>query len=208
MENYSKEVFRKIMHCFAIVLFIVWAYIYDDWKISVLYFSLATVVVGPLLFLLSKIPGMTRFFNARKPGEYCVSYLVFVLMYAAVATVCWGIFGERMLVVACVAAWGPGDAAAALIGKKFCKHKIGRKKRKSLEGTIAMFVFSFLGVLITLCIYGKYPLLYILLISFLTAIVTAITELKVLNGFDTFFCPVSAMIILIPAELIARYFIL
>ena len=205
MGNYSKEVFRKILHSVAIVLFIVWLYMYDDWKTSVSYFAIAAVVVFPILFLLSKIPGMTSFFNARKQGEFSLSYLVFVTMYTVVATICWGLIGERMLVLACVLAWGPGDAAAALIGKKYGEHKIGRKKMKSIEGTMAMFIFSFLGVLIALCFYDKYPLPWVLFISLLTAIVTAITELKVLSGFDTFFCPVAAMAVLVPIELIFRY---
>ena len=208
MGNYSREVFRKTLHCVAIALFIVWLYLYDDWTISVVYFLRAACIVAPILFLGSRIPGITAFFNARKQGEYTTSYLVFVIMYAVVATVCWGVLGERMLVVACVAAWGPGDAAAALIGKKFGKHKIGKEKRKSLEGTIAMFVFSLLSILITLYYYGKYPLPYMLLISVLTALVTAFTEFKILNGLDTFFCPVAAMAVLVPFELIFRYLII
>jgi len=56
-------------------------------------------------------------------------------------------------VLASVLAWGLGDAAAALVGKRFGRHFVrGRLVEgcKSLEGTFAMFVVSFISVMIVL----------------------------------------------------------
>lgn len=59
-------------------------------------------------------------------------------MFAVVVTICWGFFGDKNLALVSLYAWGFGDAAAALIGKKFGKHKIKAPMldgKKSYEGT-------------------------------------------------------------------------
>jgi CDP-diglyceride synthetase len=79
------------------------------------------------------------------------------LVCSRLICICWGWFGEKYLVIASVFAWGLGDAAAALVGKYFGQHYIeGRlvEGRKSLEGTFAMFVVSFVSVMVVLLIHG------------------------------------------------------
>ena len=107
-----------------------------------------------------------------------------------------------MLAIACILAWGPGDAAAALIGKPFGRHKIGREKRKSLEGSIAMFVVSFISVFLCLNYYGKYGILATVIVSILTAFASTVAELVVSNGYDTFYCPVTAMVVIAISEVL------
>ena len=51
-------------------------------------------------------------------------------------------------------AWAPGDAAAALIGKMFGRHKIGISGKKSMEGSGAMAFCSFVGVLCVLLYFN------------------------------------------------------
>ena len=202
MGTYPKEIFRKILHLCGVAGVIAWFYTLEDFRQSVAITLLAIVVLYPVLYLCSFIPGLTEFFNARKKGEYGKSFIALFVMYAIVASVCWGYFGQRILGVACILAWGPGDAAAALIGKKFGKHKIGRKKLKSLEGSLSMFVLSFLSVSIVLYISGLYSFPVLIVVSLLTAIVTTITELFVLSGYDTLFCPLAAMVVISLFQLI------
>ena len=149
-------------------------------------------------------PGVSQFVNARKKGEYSKSFAAVMIMYIIVATVCWGFLGQRLLGIACILAWGPGDAAAALIGQRFGKHKIGRRKRKSLEGSLAMFVFSFISVLVVLFIYGRYGVVATVIVALMTALASTITELLVENGFDTFYCPVAAMVVIVISEMLLR----
>ncbi len=196
MGTYPKEVFRKTLHIMGVAGVIAWFYTLNDWKESVAITLALAVIIYPVIFICSKIPGFTEFFNARKKGEYSKSMVALFLAYAVVATVCWGYFGQRILGAVCFLAWGPGDAAAALIGKKFGRHKVGRRGVKSVEGYIAMFTFSFISVMIGLYISRLYSVPLLVLIAFLTALVTATVELNVLNGYDTFYCPVSAMIVL------------
>ena len=44
-------------------------------------------------------------------------------MMAFSVCICWGIFGEKYLVLATIYAWGIGDGLAALVGKRFGKRK-------------------------------------------------------------------------------------
>nr|WP_297706404.1 phosphatidate cytidylyltransferase [uncultured Butyrivibrio sp.] len=204
MSKYSKELLRKSFHILVTAFMIAWFYFYDDWKKIVLTVFAVMVLLYPLLYLASYIPGVSQFVNARKKGEYSKSFAAVMIMYIIVATVCWGFLGQRHLGIACILAWGPGDAAAALIGQRFGKHKIGRRKRKSLEGSLAMFVFSFISVLVVLFIYGRYGVVATVIVALMTALASTITELLVENGFDTFYCPVAAMVVIVISEMLLR----
>lgn len=193
MGTYPKEVFRKILHMLAVAGVIAWFYTLDDWRQSVTITLVITIVIYPILYLCSKIPGLTEFFYARKKGEYAKSFAALFLTYAMVATVCWGLFGQRILGVASFLAWGPGDAAAALIGKRFGRHTIGRKKSKTLEGSMAMFILSVINIFAVLCVSGLFSIPALIVVSLVTGFATTIAELKVLGGYDTLFCPLTAM---------------
>ena len=124
-----------------------------------------------------------------------------MLTVALTISVCWGIFAERLLVLACVYAWGVGDAAAALVGKRFGKHKVKlpfADPRKSWEGSAAMFLSSVLSVLIVLLIRGGLGFGSCLLIAVLAATVTTYVELITKEGLDTVTCPAAAMAVILP----------
>ena len=73
-----------------------------------------------------------------------------------------------------------GDAFAALIGKKFGKHKLHlpfADPRKSVEGTLAMFVTSAISVGIVLFFRGGMSLGACILIALLSAAMSAYVEL-------------------------------
>lgn len=115
-------------------------------------------MVYPILVFAERIPGYSELLTERKRGEIKSSLVVVFSMFTVLICVCWGWLGERYLVIASVLAWGLGDAAAALIGKRFGKHYIEGKfveGRKTLEGTLAMFVVSFVSVLIILLVQGS-----------------------------------------------------
>ena len=59
-------------------------------------------------------------------------------------TICWGLFGDKYLVLASIYAWGIWDAFAALIAKRFGKHKIKFKladNKKSFEVSIIVAIY-------------------------------------------------------------------
>ena len=116
-------------------------------------------------------------------------------------TICWGVFGDKLLTLACVYAWGVGDAFAALVGKRFGKHKIRlplADPRKSWEGSAAMFVSSIVSVLTVLLVRGGFGFGTCLFISLVAAVATTYVELITKSGLDTITCPATAMAVIIP----------
>ena len=116
--------------------------------------------------------------------------LLMMSTYIFLIAVGWGYFHQKWIPILSVVACG--DACAALIGKKFGKHKIYGKK--SLEGSMAMFNVSFLSIL---AIYRYHSALsqwwMIALVAFGVALFSTIAELISKRGTDTFFCPPSAL---------------
>ena len=195
----SAELLRKLIHFTAVGVFITWLFAFPDWKTAVLSMAVAATAVTILLRLLEKaslFSFLSRVTNERKKGELRKSIGVAGLMFCVVAAVCWGYCGEKSLALASILAWGPGDGAAALVGKRFGKTKIGREKKKSLEGSLSMFAVSWVCVFPVLLGYRIFPFQTALTVSFVTAFVTAAVELAVLNGYDTLFCPLAAMTVL------------
>ena len=155
----------------------------------------------PILVLGERIPGYSELLTERKQGEIKRSLVVVFSMFPIVIGVCWGWFGKPYLVLASVLAWGLGDAAAALIGKRFGRHFLegkGIEGRKSLEGTLAMFVMAFGAVLVVLLVNGSANLSVYFPIALVTGVVCALVELYTKNGMDTITCPLAAAAILIP----------
>ena len=145
------------------------------------------------------------FVNERKKGEFKSSMVFAVGMMAFSTAVCWGLFGDKYLVLASIYAWGIGDALAALIGKRFGKHKIKWKLadgKKSVEGSLAMFLCAFASVFFVLLFRGGMGIVLCAVIAVLAAFVCTITEMCTKNGLDTVVCPVSAMVVIIPLTLL------
>lgn len=196
-----KEVFRKILHFILLGSFLVFIFSYPTWQSAALAALLFEVLVYPILAFFERFKGYSELTTERKHGELKNSLLLVFTMFAIVVAVCWGIFEDKYLALASLYAWGIGDAFAALIGKKFGKHKIHAPKldgKKSYEGTGSMFTVSFLTVTVILLCRGGLELFPCLLISLIVAAVSALTELYSKNGNDTIICPLSAMVVLLP----------
>ena len=121
-------------------------------------------------------------------------------MFAIVICVCWGGFGDKYLALASLYAWGIGDAYAALIGKRYGKHKITGPRldgKKSYEGTFSMFLVSVITVFVILAIRGGLGIFANVIISLIVALVSTVAELYSKNGNDTVVCPLSAMVVLL-----------
>ena len=204
----SDELVRKLIHFTAVGVFITWLFAFPDWKTAVFSMAVAAAAVTTLLYLLEKnslFSFLSRATNERKQGELRKSISVAGLMFVVVVAVCWGYCGEKSLALASILAWGPGDGAAALVGKRYGKTKIGREKKKSLEGSVSMFAVSWVCVFLVLLGCRTFPFQSALAVSFMTAFVTAVVELEVLNGYDTLFCPLAAMTVLCSAFLFGAH---
>ncbi len=196
-----KELFRKILHFILLGSFLVFIFAYPSWQSAALAAILFEVLVYPILAFFERCKGYSELTTERQKGELKNSLLLVFTMFAIVAVICWGIFDDKYLALASLYAWGIGDAFAALIGKQFGRHKIHAPKldgKKSYEGTVSMFLVSFVSVTTILLCRGGLNVLPCLIISFLVAAVAAFTELYSKNGNDTIICPLSAMVTLLP----------
>lgn len=197
----GQEPFRKLLHLILLGSLAVWVQAYDTWWMAALSAVLFAVAVWPILALAERLQGYSELLTERSHGELKHSLLIVFGMFAAVITVCWGWLDDRLLAVASVFAWGFGDAAAALIGKRFGRHKLrGRRIEgtKSVEGTVAMFAVSFVSTLTVLAFRGGMGAVGCVVTAYVTAAVCAVTELYSMHGNDTVTCPLAAMCVILP----------
>lgn len=94
------------------------------------------IVVYPVLHFAERLKGYSELLTERKNGEIKRSLVIVFVMFSTLIIACWGLLGQKYLVIAAVMAWGLGDAAAALVGKKY-GHNLSRgsglKERKALK---------------------------------------------------------------------------
>ena len=129
---------------------------------------------------------MERLSNTRQPSGFSCRGLR-----------TWGL----LLALAGIYAWGFGDAAAALVGKQWGRHKIHlthADHHKSVEGSAAMFLCAVISVTVVLVLRGGLSMGKILLTAVVTALVSTLAELYSKDGHDTVICPLSAMAVLLP----------
>ena len=199
------ELFRKALHFVLLGAYIPLVFAFSEWWMAALFASSLIVILFPALHFAQKIPMFSSFVNERKKGEFKSSMIYAVGMMAFSILVCWGLAGDKYLVLASIYAWGIGDGLAALVGKKYGKHKIKWKLadgKKSVEGSLTMFLCSLVSVITVLMIRGNINIFACLFIGILTAVVTTVAELCAKDGLDTIICPISAMVVIIPMTML------
>jgi len=189
------EIFRKILHFILLGSFLIFVYVYETWWTGLITCGVFVVLVYPILMFFERFKSYSNMVTERKSGELKTSLIFVFGMFSLVIVVCLGWLNDKMLALASIYSWGFGDALAALIGTKFGKHKI--YKKKSLEGTLAYVIISFVIVLSILLIRGGMPWYSYLVCSFITAVVGSVVELYTPNGLDTVSCPLASMVVLV-----------
>lgn len=195
------ELFRKILHFILLFSYIPFAFAFETWWRSVLLTLVLELLIYPVLALAERLPRFSAFVNERKGGEFKHSLLLAFTMLALCNSVCWGLLGDKYLSIACMYAWGVGDAFAALVGKRFGRHKIKWRfadGRKSVEGSAAMFVTSSIAVACVLLAHNHLSLPAYLVISASGAGAATVVEMVSKEGYDTVLCPAAAMAVMIP----------
>lgn len=200
-----REVFRKTLHFVLLGSIFVFTEAFRSPYTASLAALIFALVLYPVLHFLEKLPGYSELLTERSQGEIKRSLLLVFFMFALILLICWGILEMKYLVIASVLAWGIGDAAAALFGKKFGrKHLRGRglSGEKTLEGFLAMLLFSFLSLLLVFLVHQPAVAIGYVELSLITAAVTAVVELYSLDGLDTLTCPLAAAGTMIPMILL------
>ena len=195
------ELFRKLLHFTLMLVYIPLITAFETWWLAALFATAILFFICGLMAVFSRLPAFSAFVNERRKGEYLHSSVLALVMMIAFVCICWGWLGEKYLVLACIYAWGVGDGFAALIGKRFGKHKLRLKwadPHKSVEGSAAMFVCSTLSVLAVLLTRGGMSFGGCLLVACTGTAVSTFVEMCTKNGFDTVTCPIAALLVILP----------
>ncbi len=195
------EFHRKILHLILLGSAPIFLYVFDTWQNAALASIVFAAVIYPALSLAEHLKGYSNLLAERDNGEIKRSLIAVFGMFAVVITISWGIIGAKYLALAVILGWGFGDAAAALVGKKFGKHHLKGKyidSKKTLEGTAAMFIVSFIAIITVLILSTILPWYGYILIAVITAAVCSAVEMNTKNGFDTITCPAATLAVMLP----------
>jgi phytol kinase len=190
------ELIRKMYHLVITLSIIPLVKFFSTWYMAILAAFMFVLITYPFLTLVENCLLYKRVAVEREAGEFKSSLLIVQGSLALMIFVFWGLLGTEWKYVAVVAvmAWGFGDAAAALVGKKFGRRQILHSRiegTKTLEGTQAMFITATLAIFFTFLFYAGQPWHVSLAIALLAAPVSAIVELFSNRGMDTLTVPIS-----------------
>ena len=195
-----KFIFRKLLHLVAFTCVILMLMAEDDWYAASIASLLIAAVIYPVLALAEKERWFADLFIEKRPGEIKRSLILLFTMFSVLTAVGWGIFGKRMITAAAILMWGVGDAIAALVGIPFGRHKVHAKLadgKKSWEGTISMFLASFVFGAAFLLFHANLPAAGVILSCVLGAAAGAATELFSPSEWDTVSVPAVILIVLL-----------
>ncbi len=186
-------VFRKLLHMVAFTCFVVMVLAAESWQAAALTSVTIAALAYPLLSIAESQPWYGNLFVQKSKGEVKRSLLMLFFMFAAAIAVAWGAFGKPYVAAASILMWGMGDAAAALVGIPFGKHKIPFepiKGGKSYEGSMAMLVVSFLAGATILCLHQGLSPAAVMLPVLIASLMGTIVELLSPSEWDTLTVPI------------------
>ena len=198
-------VFRKLLHIVAFGGISLMILLAGSWQAAAITSGLLALVLYPILSAFEKKPWFGRLLVQKSPGEIKRSMLLLFIMFTALIAVAWGLFGQPQLAAAAILMWGAGDAAAALVGIPFGKHKVKCRLadgKKSWEGSIAMLLVSFAVGMLVLLLSKDMGVVKALLLAGVGALVGTATELFSPSEYDTVTVPVVILAVLLVLELI------
>jgi len=160
-------------------------------------FVFVTFLVSPYSPVKSLSGKMSELTEVTKGGHQ-LGLVFYAISYTILA---WFFSAKPYIIAAGILPMAYGDAAASLVGEKFGKRHFSILAKKSLEGSVAMFAVSFVGLEVGLLFFSAfYPLsLFSLVITALAvAAVATVAEALTPRGFDNITVPVfSALLFLL-----------
>lgn len=200
-------IFRKMLHVVAFTSILPLVFCTSSWPAAVLTELIFLVVVIAGLRFFERFPFYSRLLIEKKKHEIITSFILLFGMMTVMLAVFWGGLGSgyRYIIVAAIMAWGPGDAAAAIVGRNFGRHKLSGphiEGVKSVEGSVAMGVVSFLCTSAVLLTMSPFSVPASLMIALAAAPVAALVELYTKGGADTVTVPIAASLLLTAAALL------
>ena len=204
-RGFFKEGARKAYHVgFSLSIFIL-LYAFSTWYTAVLAMGVILLVAFIVVAIAEKRRVMRSISINRRLSRFEVLYQIgyVFITFSLLLFIFWGLMGPDFRYIAAlgVAAWGLGDASAALIGKKFGGRHFPRlwfNPPKSWEGFLGMTAASGLGIFFVLLLFSPLPLIYVFLFSLLLGSAAAFIEAISRKGTDTLTVPLAVSALAAP----------
>ena len=182
----KKDFTRKFVHV-AIGTFIIPTFLIFD--------SLYYALVPPVAFIIVNV--LSYKFKILKAIEEDdgnnLGTMLFPISFCIVMIVFWNAGPARVAGVLGILVMAWGDSAASIFGRNFGTHFYHVfRERKSFEGSIAMFMASYIALIVTLGLWGHVRLDYteIAITAAVVSIFGTFLEAISVRGFDNFIVPV------------------
>jgi len=153
------------------------------------------------MYLSKKYNFLQSIHEVKRNSEGGVYFPIAVYLTFLIAT----IYGHPSYYVLAIFILAISDSTAALVGKRYGKRiYLVEDDNKSLEGSVAFFITSFLILFIGLSFLSELSIINILLLSIYISIVVTAIEAISLSGTDNLFIPLSVQIILLKSAELSR----
>jgi len=183
---------RKMVHIFMGLVALSFPWVFAQrWPVMVLGVlatgaMLAVRLVGPLR---KGVGSVLHSVDRSSLGEVCFPL--------SIAIVWWLSYGEPLLYVIPVLMLTLADAVAAIVGLRYGRRRYSTAEApKTVEGSVAFFVVSFLSVTIPLYFFSDVAPTVILLIAVLLSTLVVLFEAIAWRGLDNLFVPLGAYVFL------------
>jgi phytol kinase len=163
--NFKRELARKFVHLLSVLILIIYIFASDIFNVKIALMILVFILIVSLEFeyfrieVGNKIPILGRVWKyvRRDKEKGKIGGDVFFIVGAILVL---AIFDLRIAIVAMLMTTF-GDAAAALIGKKYGKHWLKHLKERAWEGILAeFFVDVFIGIMVFFWGFWSNPALF------------------------------------------------
>lgn len=173
-------VWRKLMHLIAFFSIIPLTLYQNNYLVSLIVCAMLLVLEVCSLLIFERFAWFKKLLVEKYPYEVLISLTLFYLSVGVSIYLGWGLYNLLYIPLCAVIVTGLGDASGALIGIPFGKHKVQGKLidgTKSIEGSIAILLVSFIVTFILLIILNIYPWYYALLVGLSLGVASTIVEL-------------------------------
>lgn len=185
--NLSVDFTRKFVHIGVGMAAFLLVALFRDWRFA---------IVPPLVFIVVNYVSYRRqiFAGMETGARGELGTVYFPISFSILIPLLWS---QPALLVASLMPLTWGDAFAAIIGSRFGRHKFTViNETRSVEGSIAMFAFSFVATFVALMVFST-PLATTLLLAFVTALVAALVEAFSPFGIDNLTVPLVSAAVLV-----------
>ena len=194
-------IYRKTLHMSAILTVFCFIIPSHTWWIVVLDILTILFLINVTLFILERTKLYKMLFVDKSHHEILKMINAYYLIMVILVLVFYGLRGEenKYLVITSILSWGLGDACAAIVGISFGKHKLNMSfvdESKTIEGSVACLIASFIACLVTIIVFMHYPIWKYIVAPLLLSLSLTYVEAISKKGMDTVYCPLTAMLIL------------